>query len=490
MYFNSYIFIFLFVPLTVAGYFALDHFGKKRIGQAWLVLMSLCFYSYGTPWLFFLITASMAGNYIFSILMKHFRHPRLFGTLGVVFDLGLLFYFKYFDFFISNVNAFFNAGWELKHIILPMGISFYTFQQISYIVDRARGKAEHYALLDYMIFVTFFPQLVAGPIVRHNELVPQFRDAAKKSLNWENLTKGSVLFVLGLSKKILLADMLSLIADQGYGDIAALDSPGALLTMLAYTFQIYFDFSAYSDMALGLGLMMNISLPHNFDQPYRSRSIREFWRRWHITLGQFLAEYVYIPLGGNRKGKPRRALNTLILFFLSGLWHGAAWNFVLWGLCHGIVIAFEDLFEAPLKKLEASKPGRFLRWLGAFVIINFSWVLFRVSSLKQVPQFFGRLFSFSENGSVSVLAQAADNAFLFIPVQLAKKLLGEHYFYVYFVFVLLLLLVSAVLAGRKEAWAYTEKGVFKKKMILPLAVLFFLSVISLSKVVVFLYSNF
>ena len=284
--------------------------------------------------------------------------------------------------------------------------------------------------------------------------------------------------------------MLSLIADHGFGDIAALDSPGVLVTMLAYSFQIYFDFSAYSDMALGLGLMMNISLPHNFDRPYRSLSIREFWRRWHITLGQFLAEYVYFPLGGNRKGKARRALNTLILFFLSGLWHGAAWNFVLWGLCHGVVIALEDLFEGPLKKLEASKAGRFLRWLGTFIIINFSWVLFRVNSLKEIPQFFGRLFSFSRNASVQALALATDNAFLNIPVQLAKKVLKDRYFYVYFAFLFLLLAVSAVLAGRKEAWAYTEKGVFGRKAALPLAILFFLSVISLSKVVVFLYSNF
>ena len=490
MYFNSYIFIFLFVPLTVAVYFALDHFGKRHIAKAWLVAMSLCFYSYGTPWLFFLIMASMAGNYLCSILINRFKHPRLFGTLGVVFDLGLLFYFKYFDFFISNVNSFFGAGWELKHIVLPMGISFYTFQQISFVVDRARGKAEHYSLLDYMAFVTFFPQLVAGPIVRHDVLVPQFKASKEKGLNWENLTKGTVLFVLGLSKKVLLADMLSLIADHGFGDIGALDSPGALLTMLAYSFQIYFDFSAYSDMALGLGLMMNISLPHNFDSPYRSLSIREFWRRWHITLGQFLAEYVYIPLGGNRKGKLRRALNTLILFFLSGLWHGAAWNFVLWGLCHGIVIALEDLFEGPLKKLEQSKPGHFIRWLGAFIIINFSWVMFRVTSLEQIPRFFGRLFSFSSNGGISRLALATDNAFLNIPVQLAKKVLGEHYDLVYTAFLLLLFVVSAILAGRKEAWAYTEKGVFSKKAVLPLAILFFLSVISLSKVVVFLYSNF
>ncbi len=490
MYFNSYIFIFLFVPLTVAVYFGLNHFGKVRCGKAWLVAMSLWFYSYSAPELFFLIMASMAGNYLCSILIKRFRHPRLFGTLGVVFDLGLLFYFKYFDFFISNVNSLFGAGWELKHIVLPMGISFYTFQQISFIVDRARGKAEHYPLLDYMAFVTFFPQLVAGPIVRHGDLVPQFRSGENKALHWENLTKGCVLFVLGLSKKVLLADILSLVAECGFGDITALDSPGALLTMFAYSFQLYFDFSAYSDMALGLGLMMNITLPHNFDSPYRSLSIREFWRRWHITLGQFLAEYVYIPLGGNRKGKVRKELNTLILFFLSGLWHGAAWNFVIWGLSHGIIIALEDLFAKPLKKLEESKAGRFLRWLGAFILINFSMVIFRVTSLKQIPQFFGRLFSFSWNGSVSTLALATDNAFLYTPVQLGKKLLKENYSYIYPAFLLLLFAVSAVLASRKEAWAYTEKGVFGRKAALPLAILFFLSVISLSKVVVFLYSNF
>ncbi|MCR5249766.1 MAG: MBOAT family protein [Lachnospiraceae bacterium] len=490
MYFNSYIFIFLFIPLVLSVYFLLNRHHKYRLSQAWVVGMSLWFYSYSSPGLFLLIMASMIGNYVCSALMERCRHRRLLGAAGVIYDLGLLFYFKYFDFFITNVNGIFGADWPLKHVILPMGISFYTFQQISYIVDRAAGKAPHYDVLDYASFVTFFPQLVAGPIVRHDELVPQFRDEQRKHFSWENFSKGFVLFTLGLAKKVLLADILALPADYGFANIASLDAPAALLVMLSYSFQLYLDFSAYSDMALGLGQMMNIRLPVNFDSPYRSHSVKEFWNRWHITLGAFLTEYVYFPLGGSRKGKFRKALNTLVVFFLSGMWHGAAWTYILWGTSHGIIITLEDLLKKPLEKLEKSRIGSFVRWLGAFILINLTMVIFRADSLGDIPLFFEKLFSFRASGAVKEIAMQTDNSFLFIPLQLAKRLLGEHFDVMYLLYFSALIAVGAVLCRCREAWVYTGKGRFSKKALPVLALLFFLSIVSLSKVVVFLYSNF
>ena len=491
MYFNSYLFIFLFVPITLLGYYILNHFKKYRPALAWVVFASLVFYSWANLPLFFLIASSIAGNFICSLLMKKTGKNKLFGILGIVFDLGLLFYFKYFDFFISNMNAAFGFDWALQHIALPMGISFYTFQQISYMADRMKGKADHYGLLDYMSFVTFFPQLVAGPIVKHSDLVPQFLDEKKRKFDWVYFTKGVILFVFGLAKKVLLADLLALGADYAFNNVGSLDSLSSLAGILAFTFQLYFDFSGYCDMAIGLGWMFNIDLPLNFDRPYLSCSIKEFWRRWHITLGKFFTEYVYIPLGGSRKGKARALLNTLIVFLLSGIWHGAAWTYILWGFSQGVFITVETIFEKPLAKLEENKAGKKIKGFVTFLLILGFLVVFRANSLSDIPAYYSRLFSFSANGNLTTLAYEMDNALLHIPGILAKKIGGEVFYQgMYIAYVALLILISMILCRGKTAYQYVSEGRYGKKLLPVLSILFFFSVISLSKVVVFLYSNF
>ena len=499
MYFNSYIFIFLFVPLTVGGYFFLNSKGRYRLSLAFVVGMSLWFYSYANLPLLFLILVSLCGNYFFSFCIekaskraeKKTGRIRLFGVLGILFNLGLLFYFKYYDFFVSNMNALFRQSWALKHIVLPMGISFYTFQQISFIVDRMWGKAEHYNVLDYAAFVTYFPQLVAGPIVQHSDLVPQFQDMSRKKFNWSSFTRGVSLFIMGLSKKVLLADILTLAADYGFDHVADLDTASAITVMLAYTFQLYFDFSGYSDMAIGLGWMMNIDLPMNFNTPYRSRSIHEFWQRWHITLNQFLVKYVYIPLGGSRKGKARKILNIVIVFILSGIWHGAAWTYILWGTTHGILSALEMIAEPALNKLEESKTGRFVRWMGAFTLISLSMVIFRSTSVPDVFLFFKQIFSFHWNGFLTNIAIAMDNAIIYIPLTLAKRVNEGWFYYVYPIYFGLMLLISAVLCSRKKGAYHRAKELdYHPRKFAVLAVLFAGCVISLSRVVVFLYLNF
>ena len=490
MYFNSYIFIFLFVPVTVILYLFLNRKEKYRISQVVLLVMSLFFYSFGNIYLLGLISVSILFNYLCSFFMEKKGHRGFYAFIAVVFDLGLLFYFKYFDFFVSNINAVAKTNWPLKHIILPMGISFYTFQQIAYIIDRKRSEAPHYDLLDYASFVTFFPQLVAGPIVSHDVLVPQFKDKKKKVFNWTSFTKGLFIFMTGLCKKVLIADILSLGVDHAYSDIAALDTPAAVCAMLLFTFQLYFDFSGYSDMAIGLGMMMNIDLPINFDSPYRSRSIREFWQRWHITLNAFFVKYVYIPLGGSRKGSIIRERNVLIVFLLSGIWHGADWTFILWGVLNGIIIVFEDIFKTLLDKIDKNKAGRMIRHVCCFILINMLWVIFRCDKVRDVPLFFSRLFSMEFNGGIMELAKSMNNSLLYVPRTVLSKIDHEWYYVADVINISVMLIISMVISIRKEAAVFIREGRAGAKYAYMLVLFSALAVVSLSKVVVFLYSNF
>ncbi len=250
-------------------------------------------------------------------------------------NLGILFFFKYFDFFLTNINKLFSQSFSYLNIILPLGISFYTFQQISYVADVYKGNAQAYNFIDYALFVTFFPQLIAGPIALHTEMVPQFQNKKNYAINTDNLAEGIYDFSCGLAKKVLIADKLGQAVDAGFASIENLTTGTAWIVMLAYTLQIYLDFSGYCNMADGIAKMFNFTLPVNFNSPYRSKSIPEFWQRWHMTLGRFLRQYIYFPLGGNRKGKFRTYLNTLVVFLISGLWHGANWTFIYF---HGTII--------------------------------------------------------------------------------------------------------------------------------------------------------
>ena len=349
MLFNSYIFIFLFFPAVLITYFGLNRIRQYELSKIALILFSFIFYGYMNYSYVLILLASVTVNYLCSYGLKKWEQnvflKKCTGFFAIIFNLGLLFYYKYYDFFIENINNIFKQDFVLKHIALPLGISFFTFQQISYIADRIQNKVSHYRLVDYTLFVSYFPQLIAGPIVRHGELIPQFQNNELKSFHSANFLKGVRIFSLGLGKKILVADELGKVVNAGFSSINSLDTPIAAVTMLFYTFQIFFDFSAYSDMAIGIGKMMNIDLPRNFDQPYLSASVKEFWKRWHITPNSFFTEYVYYPLGGSRCSKIINLRNIMTVFLLSGIWHGANWTFVVWGIVNGLAICLESLIS-------------------------------------------------------------------------------------------------------------------------------------------------
>ena len=401
MQFNSYIFILCFLPLTLIGYFGLNHLGKDRLAKLFLLAMSLWFYGYFNVSYLFIICSSIVVNFAVSKLMekKGGAIKRLLMIAGVLFNVAVIFYFKYYDFFIANINSLFGTDFVLKNIVLPLGISFFTFQQISFIVDAYNGEVKDYSFIEYALFVTFFPQLVAGPIVLHSELIPQFKDRNKWSLDFDNLAKGIMLFVRGLGKKVLIADVFGNAVNWAINQAAAisagegaLTAPEIIILMLSYTFQIYFDFSGYSDMAIGLGLMLNLDIPMNFNSPYKAVSVADFWKRWHMTLTRFLTRYIYIPLGGSRKGKLRTYINTLVVFLVSGIWHGANWTFILWGLLHGIAQCFNKITRGIYENvINAAKKTpvanimigvvKVICWLVTFAFINITWLLFRADSV-------------------------------------------------------------------------------------------------------------
>ena len=373
MLFSSVEFIFGFMPIVLAVYFMLAQRQTPAV-RIWLLLASLFFYGWWNPKNVFLIVGSMLFNFAFGKLIGRSRSKWAL-TFGIAANLAVLFYYKYVDFFLTNVNAALGTQVSLLHVVLPLGISFFTFQQIAFLVDSYEGKVDHYKFLDYGLFVSFFPQLVAGPIVHHAELMPQFEDPRNSVLNFANLSKGIFVFNCGLAKKIVIADTFSVIVNNGYGHTGMLSETAAWITSLAYSIQLYFDFSGYSDMAIGLGLMFNINIPLNFNSPYRARNIQDFWRRWHITLSRFLRDYLYIPLGGNRGSEFATSRNLLITFLLGGIWHGAGWTFILWGLLHGVALVFYRYFG----RLKFSLPV----WLSVtvtFLFVNLAWVFFRAPS--------------------------------------------------------------------------------------------------------------
>jgi len=375
--FNSYAFIFLFLPVSFGVYFYLN--SKKRTEQAklFLILSSLFFYSWWNLIYLPLILSSMIFNYHWGSLLTEakrkkcsYKKPLL--IIGIVANLSLLGYFKYADFFITNLNFALGSDVPLLQLALPLAISFFTFQQVAYLVDAYRGEVAEYNFLNYAVFVTFFPQLIAGPIVHHKEMMPQFDDAKNRVINYQNISLGLFIFSIGLFKKVVIADTFAIWATHGFDEAVVLSFYEAWVTSLSYTFQLYFDFSGYADMAIGLALLFNIKLPVNFHSPYKARNIQSFWRRWHMTLSRFLKDYIYIPLGGNRKGKYRTYVNLMLTFILGGIWHGAGWTFIFWGFLHGFALVINNLWGQFGKKLPL-----FVAWFITFNFVNISWVFFR-----------------------------------------------------------------------------------------------------------------
>jgi len=380
MLFNSYVFMLAFLPLTLIIYFLLGKLPERiQLNKVFLVLASFLFYGYNNPNYVPIIAFSILINYALSQMMlrsekKIIRLPLM--LLGLGLNLGVLFYFKYHDFFAANMNAFFGTSFALYRLALPLGISFFTFQQLSYVIDSYRRTVPRYNILDYALFVTFFPQLVAGPIVLHSEIVPQFADAKNRRFNFDNFAPGLYAFALGLFKKVIVADTFGIAVEAGFANAASLNTIEAWFIAIGYTLQLYFDFSGYCDVATGVGLMFNIKIPLNFNSPYKSMNIREFWQRWHITLSRFLTSYIYFPLGGSRKGLVRTCINLMVVFLASGLWHGAGWLFLLWGLMHGAASVLYRLFR---KQYDSLHPA--LQWIMTFGFVVIAWVFFRATAL-------------------------------------------------------------------------------------------------------------
>lgn len=510
MLFNSLVFITVFLPLALAGWFLLQKLENPGFAKAFLIGMSFWFYGYYNVRYLWILLISLGWNYAVSGLFARFgpvrrrdlaadsggrtdgaggeerdlRGPRWLLLAGIGGNLGLLFYFKYFNFFIDNCNFFLHTDIRLEKIALPLGISFFTFQQLSFVTERYRGGAPHYPVLDYAFFISFFPQLIAGPIVLHSELVPQLRERKNRTFSAVNFYDGLCLFILGMGKKVLLADSMAVLVNAEYNNIPALDSPSAWLVICWYMMELYFDFSGYCDMARGIGKMFGFRLPENFDSPFRASSVKEFWRRWHMTLSRFLSQYVYIPLGGNRKGKARQCLNLLAVFLVSGLWHGANWTFVVWGLMHGLAAVFETVFPGARFRRE------WMNRLVTAVFVTLSFSVFRSDSLEMAGQLWQKLFTAGGGGMLAGVC----NTLIYPENYVIFKLLeGKAPGLLNGFFLLCMVLISAVgivlIRGRKaEQWieekGHTLRGSF------CIATLFVWSFLSLSQVSVFLYFNF
>lgn len=392
MVFSSTIFLCVYLPLVLLGYYICPKKGRNLF----LLIASLVFYAWGEPKYVFLMIFSILVNYIFGRLMDKNRgrqkRMKLLLVLSVVIDIGLLSVFKYTDFIITNVNAIFGSSFDLLNIALPIGISFYTFQAMSYTIDVYRNDVRvQKNLIDFGMYITMFPQLIAGPIVRYADVQDQL---AERSVTTADFSEGVMRFVVGLGKKVLLANQMGAVWSEIYalgGDVSALM---AWTGAIAYTFQIYFDFSGYSDMAIGLGRMFGFKFPENFRYPYQSVSITDFWRRWHITLSTWFKEYLYIPLGGNRCGLARQALNLLIVWSLTGFWHGAGWNFVMWGLYYFVILFIEKLFL--LKALD--KLPKLFRHVYALLLIVIGWVIFASDDVSVLLPYLGSMFG--ANGAI------------------------------------------------------------------------------------------
>ena len=600
MLFNSYIFIFIFLPLCLMGFYILQN-RQATLAKVWLTCFSLWFYGYFNRSYLLIMVCSIIGNYFIHCLIVKVRNIELakewsedsknvnsrrfrekgeesrakkFEVLkqyawakkskiilitGVILNLLILFYFKYFDFFIDNVNSLFGSSIPLKNILLPLGISFFTFQQISFLVDTYRGELNQYSdtllennaktaakervalsveerkgersigFIDYALFVSFFPQLIAGPIVVHEEMIPQFarigKDTRSKEEKVEIFTKGVYVFVLGLAKKVLIADTFGIAVDLAYSNVDAINGFESLITILFYSLQLYFDFSGYCDMAKGIAGMFGMSIANNFNSPYKATNIVEFWKRWHITLSRFFTRNIYIPLGGNRKGEVRMYINYLIVFFLSGLWHGAGWNFILWGMMHGVLYVVTKWWIVKEKQstnngvrkseykisndikcgtdtVEANRPdvhsstvllwkSRFWKTVGCiftFIYVSIAWVYFRASSVEQANTLLLNIFTKPWALPGSGFTDAFNlGEFWYILKILKIAVLPYAKYYIMIIFSAFTIIITFFGKNMEELAARYKPTIWSAA---ATAVLFIWCVVSLSGVSTFLYFNF
>lgn len=403
MVFSSFEYFLCFLPITIFIYYFCLYKRYTKFLLFIIIISSLFFYGYWNSKNLYIIISSVLVNYCFSrLLLSQTNYRKAIFIISVFFNIFLIFIYKYLDFSISIVNYCFNAQLPFYHIVLPIGISFFTFQQIAYLSDcytkKHLGSSEGF--LNYCCFICFFPQLIAGPIVHHKDVIPQFYSIQNQIIRWKNIHYALLFFTIGLSKKLLIADNLSPLVAYCFDTTETLTFLEALFGSLCYTFQLYFDFSGYSDMAVGSALFFNIKLPFNFFSPYKALSIRDFWRRWHITLSIWLRDYIYIPLGGNRKGQTRTYLNLFITFLIGGIWHGAAINFVIWGILHGLALIIHRIWIKIREEKKIKQLPSYLAWIITFLFINFAWIVFRVNELSDLRKFFNA-FTFQHNFNFS-----------------------------------------------------------------------------------------
>lgn len=383
MEFNSYLFTLAFLPCVIILYYIMQKIKQPQLAKALILVGSLIFVGYaGVKNIIFLIF-SIVVNFVLATMLKKKREnahiSKLIVAVGVIFHLAILSYTKYSCFVADNLEKRMGVHWELSDIFVPLGISFVTFQQIAYLVDVYRGKIEKLNLMDYALYVTYFPKYIQGPIAKYPLFEQEINKEENRKFSADNFAFGCWLFVTGLAKKVLLADVFSKAVSWGIGySIDHMTAMDAVLVVLSFTFQIYFDFSGYSSMAIGISKMLNIQLPDNFDSPYQSLSVVDFWKRWHISLTGFLREYLYFPLGGSRKGKVRYYINMFMVFFISGIWHGAAWTYIVWGALQGFAYCLNKAFYKQWNKMK-----QILQWFITFIFINISWLFFRAGSVGQ-----------------------------------------------------------------------------------------------------------
>ncbi|MBQ3498513.1 MAG: MBOAT family protein [Clostridia bacterium] len=476
MLFSSYEFVFAFLPITAVVYFALSKIKNPYPQRTFLAAASLFFYSYFEWSYFLIISASILVNFFLakiSLAGKSQSLKKAIFILSVIFNVGLIGYYKYYDFTVDTINAIASTDIPLKGILIPLGISFFTFQQLSFQLRTFRTENKKLNFIDYTLFVSFFPQLIAGPIVLYDELVPQIEDGKKRFFNKENFAAGFSIFTYGLFKKLIIADELALIVDNGFGAANPLGVLPMWVTAFAYTFQIYFDFAGYSEMAIGLGKMFNYDLPVNFLTPLRSASIKEMWQRWHITLGRTLAELVYIPLGGNKKGKLRQKINLFIVFLVSGIWHGASWTFVLWGILHGTARVIEECFPKLIAKIPL-----FIRRVLTLLFIVFAFVIFRATSIGKAFDIFGQMFTFSNLGTDN-FSQLLTNGIFGVPNFAAIAL----------AFAAVAICFVIMLKEKSTAQLIDNMKLTPGRAVIT-AVMFAVSVLCMSRSAVFIYFNF
>lgn len=485
MLFNSYIFIFAFLPIALLGYFSLNRIAAHRMAKRWLILCSLYFYGYFNFSYLWIILASITVNYILSLYFEKTRQQstvlrKLIYWGGLTFNIGLLGFYKYLDFLFEIAGNILNTDPIYINLILPLGISFFTFQQTSYLIDSYKGKAKQYTMTDYALFVTFFPQLIAGPIVLHSEIIPQFENKDNLKFNTDHFSKGLYAFSAGLAKKVIVADNFGKIVTFGFSHISTLSSFESILAILAYTFQIYFDFSGYCDMASGIAYMFNIELPINFNSPYKAQTIADFWKRWHITLTRFLTSYIYIPLGGNRCGTLRTYLNILIVFVVSGIWHGAGYTFIVWGTMHGVAMCLYRMLKKQIDKLPS-----FVMWATTFIFINLTWVYFRAESVESASILIGRIFS----GGFTLNFELTETLLNIIPISIVANIFEFNGSLNYIMIAIVSAFTSICirlpnLQDQLRAFTPTTRNLLSTGFLLVW------SILSLSGVSTFLYFNF